>query len=502
MTVTLGRADMGRVARGSAANLTGALVAATCAFALTVLVTRGLSKAEAGVFFSVSSLFLLGTSVGQLGTDTGLVYFLSRCRALQTPHLIGGILRSALRPVVLTGVTMAVASFVLADDIARVTNPGHLEEAAAFIRTAVWFIPVAGLENVALAATRGIGTMRPYALVEQVTRPSLQLLLVAATVSTTGHQGLMLAWVLAYAPVAVLAWWWWRRLSRGLGAGVTWGPTQPGQAREFWRFTAPRSLASVAQLLMQRLDIVLVGALAGAPEAALYAAATRFVVAGQMGRQAVSLAAQPSLAEALARNDRDRARQVFQISASWLMAVTWPLFLAFSVLGGSLLGIFGTGYDAGISVLLLLSISMLIATGCGDVDSVLIMAGKTTWSLANMLVALGLNFGLDLWLIPEHGILGAAIGWAAAIVTKNVMALVQVRIALAMHPFGAASATVAVIAIGCFALLPWSITLIAGAGPLATLLGLVIASATYGACIWNRRHLLQLDTALALRRRR
>lgn len=501
MTVTLGRADMGRVARGSAANLTGALVAAVCAFALTVVVTRGLSKAEAGVFFSVSSLFLLGTSVGQLGTDTGLVYFLSRCRALGSDHLVRGFVRSALRPVLVTGVVMAVAAFALAEDLARVSNPQHVEEATAFIRTAAWCIPLAGLENVALAATRGLGTMRPYALLEQVTRPSLQLLLVAAAVATTGTGGLMLAWVIAYAPVAVLAWWWWLRLSRELGPGAA-APTRPGQARDFWRFTAPRSFASVAQLLMQRLDIVLVGALAGAPEAAVYAAATRFVVAGQMGRQAVSLAAQPSLAEALARGDHARARQVFHVSASWLMAVTWPLFLVFAVLGGPLLGVFGSGYDAGIPVLLLLSVAMLVATGCGDVDSVLIMAGKTTWSLANMLVALGVNLGLDLWLIPGHGVLGAAIGWAAAIVTKNVMALVQVRVALSLHPFGAATSTVAAIATCCFALVPWSITRVAGDGLLGLVLALVAGTTTYAAAIWNRRHVLQLDSLGALRRRR
>ena len=158
-------------------------------------------------------------------------------------------------------------------------------------------------------------------------------------------------------------------------------------AAEFWRFTAPRAMSSVIQTAMQRFDIVLVGAMAGASAAAVYAAATRFVVAGQMGQQAISLAAQPRIAETLAEHDHDGANQVYTVSTAWLMLVTWPMYLMFMVFGGPLLHIFGKGYDAGTSVLLLLAISMIIATGCGMVDQVLSMAGHTSWNLINVIVA-------------------------------------------------------------------------------------------------------------------
>ena len=58
-----------------------------------------MSRADAGVFFSTTSLFLVATTLGQLGTDLGLVYFLSRSRALQRFGDIGDYLRAALWPV-------------------------------------------------------------------------------------------------------------------------------------------------------------------------------------------------------------------------------------------------------------------------------------------------------------------------------------------------------------------------------------------------------------------
>lgn len=482
-------------------NLAGAVVMAVATFGLTVAVTRGLTKSEAGVFFSATSLFLIATSIGQLGTDTGLVYFISRCRALGTPELIKSYLRAAVRPVLVTAVVTGGAIFTTAPQLAEVTNPEHVEQATAYLRILAVFIPLAGLENVALAATRGLGTMRPNAIIEQLGRPTLQLLLVVLVVLVPATDLIGWAWGFAYAPAAVVAWIWWRRLHTRFSTGTV-SASQPSKAGEFWRFSGPRSLASLAQLSMQRLDIVLVGALAGATEAAVYAAATRFIVAGQMGRNAVSLAIQPQLAEALARRDHAGANHLFQTSAAWLMSVTWPLFLTFALFGSSILEIFGGGYGAGTAVLLLLSLSMLVATGCGDVDTVLIMAGRTSWSLGNMLLALAVNLGLDLWLIPGYGVLGAAIGWAAAIVTKNVAALIQVTIALRLHPFGNATACIGLLSLVTFAAVPALARLTLGTTWIALLVGLAVGTTCYATALWFLRKTLELDSLLSVRRGR
>ena len=68
-----------------------------------------------------------------------------------------------------------------------------------------------------------------------------------------------------------------------IGAGV--GKRHRGG---FWRFTGPRALATLAQITIQRIDIVLVAIILGPAEAAIYTAATRFLVAGQFGNAAVT----------------------------------------------------------------------------------------------------------------------------------------------------------------------------------------------------------------------
>jgi O-antigen/teichoic acid export membrane protein len=249
----------------------------------------------------------------------------------------------------------------------------------------------------------------------------------------------------------------------------------------------------MAQIAMQRLDIVLVAAISGPVAAATYTAATRFVVLGQFARNAVSLAVQPHLASALTSPDRADADRIFSKSTAWLMAVTWPLFFALLVGGEQLLGVFGHGYNAGAAVLVFLSLSMLVNTVCGDVDIVLIMAGRTTWSLANTMVALVLQVGLDVILIPGHGVLGAAVAWSVAITAKSLIALVQVWVLLRMHPFSAAPLFVGAAGALCYgavaALLRWW-----SVGPVDGLaVGWLVATALYVVAIWMARGMLGLS---------
>lgn len=498
------------VARGSTANLIGAAITAIANFAVTIAVTRALDKPAAGVFFSVTSLFLLATSLGQLGTDTGLVYFISRCRALGTTKLVHTYMRTATRPVVVMGLFTGLAVFVLARPLADITNHAHIGAATTYLRVLAVFIPIAGLESVALSATAGLGTMRPSALIEQVGRPVLQIMLTVGALVLIPKSGVIgAAWALPYVLAAAAAWWSWRRRLAALHrriitaaddeAAADAAHDESGLARRFWRFTAPRTLASVIQVAIQRFDIVLVGALAGAATAAVYAASTRFVVAGQMGSMAVSRAVRPRIGAALARNDQAETKLLYRMATAWLVVVTWPLYLLLLVFGTRVLSLLGHGYGAGNVVLVILSLSMMIANGCGMVDVVLAMAGRTSWNLYNVAVACAVNLGLDLWLIPTHGLLGAAIGWGAAIILQNVVPLVQTSSVLRLHPFGAATTVAYLLPLVCFGAAPLGVRLALGPSWLGLLAGIGLGSVLYLAGLWRFRRVLELAALRALR---
>jgi O-antigen/teichoic acid export membrane protein len=146
-------------------------------------------------------------------------------------------------------------------------------------------------------------------------------------------------------------------------------------------------------------------------------------------------------------------------------------------------------------VIVVIASSMLVSTGLGMVDTVLAMAGHTSWNLGNAILALVVNLGIDLWLIPSHGILGAAIGWAAAIIARNVSAVAQVAVSQRFHPVSVSTIIAIALSVITFVGVGGAARLVFGASVAGLVVGVAAAGACYLAGLWLLRTQLEL-TAL------
>ncbi|MET8152257.1 lipopolysaccharide biosynthesis protein [Actinoplanes sp. NPDC049668] len=491
------------VARGGLANMVGSALAGGTGVVVTWVVARGLGAEQAGAFFAATAAFVLAGGLAKLGTQTGLVYWPARLRATGNDHLLGACLRTGLTAVVGCALLLGFAMWFGAPAIAGLTaqeSPHVVDAHTTGLRVLAVFLPLHALTDALLTATRGYKAMRPTVTLDRITRSALQLLCVGAV----GVAGLSMvatlpafafAWAVPYLPVTVLAAFALRRTY--LAGRPHPARTRRGERRrlrrDFWRFTGPRALASVAQLALQRVDVLLVAALGGLAAAAIYAVAGRFVVLIQFANQGISQSVQPRLAEALATGDRETANHLYQTATGWLVLVTWPINFLVILLAPVYLGLFGDAYPRGADVVVVLACAMLVATGCGMVDMVLAMAGRTSWNLVNVLIALGVTIGLDVLLIPRYGALGAAIGLACAMVANNLLPLVQVGRAARLHPFGTGTLTAAGLSAACFGLIPGLVTSAAGAGPAGLTLAVGTAVIAYAAGVWLLRGRLALD---------
>src|SRR5262249_27669205 len=151
-----------------------------------------------------------------------------------------------------------------------------------------------------------------------------------------------------------------------------------------------------------------------------------------------------------AREQHDRAESVFQTATWWLMAISWPLYLALAVFAPFLLQVFGREFVAGHTALLVLAIGMLVFIGTGNNKIVLLMGGKSGWNLAISATVLVTNLALNILLVPHLGVLGAAISLAASIAVDNISTTIVVLFALRLQPFGRGYAVVALASIGCY----------------------------------------------------
>jgi O-antigen/teichoic acid export membrane protein len=450
------RGHLQRLARRGTVSVVGAGIGSLSGIALVIVVTNGFTQSLAGTFFAATSAFLILESLVLLGVDTGLVKWLPAQLASGRSDDLAGTLLVALVPMAALSALGAGTVFLTAPWVApSLVGAEQAESMTTMLRIFALALPAAALSDAVLAATRGLGTMRTTVLVENVVRQFVQLAAVGAVyASGMGAAALALAWALPYLLSLLLALLSMRSLLRRRAAapGSSRRQALVPLAREFWWYTSPRAIARVTQAALKRSDIVLVAALSTPAQAAVYAAATRFVVFGQLLVQSVQQALAPHLSGLFAKDDLPAARAVFQAATLWSMIGSWPIYLVTAVFANELMKIFGDGYQAGAPVVVILSLAMLFATASGPVDSVLLMAGRSWLSLFNNTVALAVNVVLNFVLIPEHGISGAAVAWAAAIVIRNSLPLFQVRRSMGMWPGTKGSALVAVGAVVCFGL--------------------------------------------------
>ena len=219
------------------------------------------------------------------------------------------------------------------------------------IRFLALALPFAALSDTVLGATRGYRDMRPTVVLDKIGRSTGQLIGVAAAVAAGSVALLAPLWAVAYLPAAAVGWIWLRRVRRRPRSAAGRRPAgQPGGAQRghraveppadgtgspppagppgavgssagmgvaaatmggFWRFTAPRAAGHLAQIIIQRLDIVLVAIMLGPAEAAIYTAATRFLIVGQFGNSAISMAAQPRFTELFAVGASREANRIY-----------------------------------------------------------------------------------------------------------------------------------------------------------------------------------------------
>jgi O-antigen/teichoic acid export membrane protein len=504
--------DLRTLARGGTLGLVGVVISAAFQFLLVMVVTRGLGATGAGMFLEAVALFTILANLAQFGANTGLVRSLPRSRALGRTGELRRTLMVAVLPVL--GVSMAAAAglYAFAPGLAHTFFHGVPHDAAVTdLRLFALALPLAPATIVLLSATRGLGTMVPYVFVQNIGLPVLRLVLVLAVVSAGfGTAAVAMGWVIPTAVAFAVGMIWLIRLLRRAERRDA-EEAEPARglrelASEFWRFSAARGLAGVLGMTVTWTDILLIGALRSTREAGIYAAASRLSIAGAYALQAVGMAIAPQISALLAHDRRERVETVYRFATYWLMALTWPAYMALLAFAPFVMGLFGAEFVAGHWALVILCVGMLVNLATGNVTVVLLMSGRSGLNLANACVSLVLNATLNLLLIPRMGMTGAAIAWTASLVYINVAPLIQVRLFLGVRPpFGAGYVLVALAAAACYGALGFATRYTLGMSAATFVLFCVLGTGIYGALLYRFRSLLHLGglrQSLQLRRAR
>lgn len=481
-------------------TLVGSLCSAILGFAFNILLAREIGAHGAGVVLQAVATFVITMALVKLGLDTTAIWMLPRMVRSEPERvrmaLVGLLVPAAAVPLV---VSCAWCAWRLLDHGSGATD----RPVTAAITVMAIFLPFASVMTVALAATRAFGGVVPFNAIGNVLVPGLRPVLLLGVVALGGGTlaatasysvpllvGMVVALVCLFAGA--------RRVTRSR-PHTGWVPDR-ALIRRIMTYSLPRTLMSGLEQTVIWIDVVLVGVILGTTQAGIYGSASRFVSAGVVVLTALRIVVAPRFSALLAAGRKEDVEELYAVTARWILLFGAPIYLLLAVFAPTVLGWLGSGFQDGVSSMVILSLGSIVVLAAGNVQSLLLMSGRSALGAFNKLFVVAFNVTANLVLIPRIGIKGAAISWAGAMLLDTLLASYQVRratgIALAPTEVGITVMWVCV----CVAAPSSLVAVMFGQGSVqmvaaAFLSGLVLL----GYCVMDRTR-LRMDELVRMRR--
>lgn len=353
------------------------------------------------------------------------------------PSKARGIVRAGLNLSLAGHVVTAVAIFVLAPTIANgvFDNP----DLTLLLRIAALGMPFMALRSVGKAAATGSRDPKTHVVVSQVLGPLTRSALVAGFVLLGyGAAGAILGQTIARVLMAgVAVWLAWRVFPVDV-----LGKTK-SMYRELLGFSLPLLFAGWMTLFIDETDYLVLGLFHTEDLVGTYTAMFGLRPIILLFFFPATFLLTPVVSRLQKDDSLDQARRSYQAVSKWTTLVSLPLFLLVFLFPRVVIQVsFGADYLSGATVLRVLGLSGLVTIVLGANDRVLIGLGHTRTSMySNALAALS-NVALNLLLIPEFEMFGAAMASLTAFAARNVVNAVLLYRWYGLTPFSPALAKV------------------------------------------------------------
>ena len=376
-----------------------------------VLVARLLGDAALGTFSLAWATIDLASKVAGLGLGPGITPQVARADG-ESATGNRGLLLSAV-PLGLLGSLIVAGGLTIGIRLLGplVVRSPELGQAVAVMALA---LPGVVLYRISNGFSRGLRIMRHNLYSRGFTESFVTLGVFLAAVALGRHQlspvvALVTGTTASGAVAFVLA----LRVASGTGR------FSQTEGVRLVRYALPVAGYGLVNLLMQRLDILLLGAFVGrAPGLDLatfgaYAAAVEIAGIMRRVRQTFEPIYTPVVARRLAGDDFGSVRGVLAQMGRWTLAVQLPLAAVLITSGGLALALFGPSFSVALPWLSLLVVAHGLFNFFGLAEALLLVR-RPDLNLLNSCLGASIQLGLTLVLVPRMGVVGAPLAMIGA----------------------------------------------------------------------------------------
>lgn len=416
------------LAKQTGITLFGNVIGKSLKFGFVIAATWLVSPGKFGLYVLAFSVVSLLQSVSNLGMDQAIDYYV--------PDLLRrGKERDARTYVATIALLTVFGSSAIGIGLVAAapwveSTFGEPGLADALVLFAIG-VPLLALQSVANTLFVSVKRMDLQQVATNLFRPIIKLSgAVALVAAGLGVSGLVLGHVLALAVALSISVFlvahnvdWLRRTDFS---------SMP--IREVVSYSLPLAFAGIVFGVIGQIDFFVLGYYRNASDVGIYRVA--YLLAGSLTIFHASLTPifKPLIVEV--HEDTEAMISQYLLATRWVAMITLPVAVALLILPGTYLSlIFGDQYATSAVAFLILVVGHFLNIAVGPTSRILEAMGKTKLVFLNTAFLGVVNIGLDILLVPHYGLIGAAIGTAAALTSVGIIALLQVWYIWGVHPF-------------------------------------------------------------------
>lgn len=419
------------IARGAGIVFVGSLLGSGLRYLFQIAIARTMGPESFGVFSLGFTIFRWISIIAEIGLLSGVVRYVALFQAERDTARVKGTIILAVRLTFLSSSALALLLFLLAGPIAQ--DFFHEPELVGVLRWFALAIPFTTPATAMLYAIQGFKIMEHTILVKEIVAPLGRLLLLLLLLVLGGTlYGVVATYTVVAILATVLAYHFLTRTFPHLSDRAL-RPIY--ESKEILTFSYPFLFAQVLTFANLWMDSTFLGYFWTSQEVGIYSAAQRTAFLSTLIMLSFNAIFAPVISGLCAEERFDELGHHFRSITKWMFTINLPICLAMLLFAEPLMGIFGSQFSSGATSLRILSLGWLIMSATGPANRTIAMSGRSKLNLANILVAFALHVALNLFLIPRHGIVGAA--WATTISTGlgSVVICLEVNLLLRIFPY-------------------------------------------------------------------
>jgi O-antigen/teichoic acid export membrane protein len=399
-------------------------------YASGIIITRCIGPEGFGVFSLAFTIANLVGILSRVGTERTVLRYVALYNGLGDTRRAKGVIAFSTRTAIALGLLCGLLLFISSNFLSA--QVFHEPDLSISLKIFASIIPSLAVLLVWLGALQGFQAIRARVFVEKILLPGVRLaLLIAFLLLGWKLLGVLSATATAIFLSSLVALYY----LISLFPFHKRGPILKLETREWLLFSLPLLLEMLLLFAMRGVDTLILGYFRNSFEVGIYNAVLRIAPMITIPLAAVNVIFAPMISEMYGKGQLDRLEVVFKLVTKWIFLTSFPIFLVIVVFGEPVLYIFGAEFSVGAPALRILSAGYLVDASVGSVGFMLAMTGRPRVILINSVLLSIANLALNILLIPQYGILGAAIAVGTAAAAINLLRLGEVYYFLKMHPY-------------------------------------------------------------------